>query len=131
MLDTNYFKEFFTNNPIEYILSPSEDPEDIDKYLNNINNFVYSVRNEIPVAQFRKIYNELRKLTPDDFNKIKEMRIQLAFIAGRNDKSMATQKFCILLDQIIQNLSSSTLKSFTKFLEAVIAFHKYHNPKAK
>lgn len=131
MLDTNYFKEYFTNNPVDYILNQSSNSEDIDKYLSNIDNYIFSVRNEIPAAQFRKLYNEIRKFTSADLDKIKILRIQLAFIAGRNDKSPATQKFCILLDQLIQNLTSSNLETFKKFLEAVIAYHKYHNPKAK
>lgn len=131
MIDTNYFKEYFTNDPVRYILNRSNKPEDIDQYLNSIDNFVFSVRNEIPVAQFKKIYNEIRKIAPDELNKIKIMRIQIAYIAGRNDKSVPTQKFCILLDQLIQNLSSSTLEAFKKFMEAVIAYFKYHNPKAK
>lgn len=131
MIDTNYFAEYFTIDPVSYILKSSKDAGEIDEYLNKIDSFIFNVRNEISTAQLKKVYSEVRRLTHNDINKIKAVRIHLAYIAGRNDKSAATQKICMLLDSLIQNLTSSNLEEFKMFLEAIIAYHKYHNPKAK
>ena len=131
MLDINYFKEYFSDNPIGFILTKRNNTEDIDLFINKIDSFIFNVRNEISTSQFKKIYSEVRRLSPADIAKIKLIRIQLAYIAGRNEKSNATQKLCSLIDSLIQNLNADNLNEFRIFLEAIIAYHKYHNPKAK
>lgn len=131
MLDINFFKEYFSDNPIEFILAKRKNTEDIDIFINKIESFIFNVRNEISTSQFKRIYSEVRRLSAADIAKIKLIRIQLAYIAGRNEKSPATQKLCSLIDSLIQNLNTDNLNEFRIFLEAIIAYHKYYNPKAK
>ncbi|MGE5364149.1 MAG: type III-A CRISPR-associated protein Csm2 [Bacteroidota bacterium] len=131
MIDTNYFREYFTDNPVNYILKSYREATETDEFLSSVDRFAFRTKNDIPVSQLKTLYSEIRPLETADLNRLKMLRINLAFIAGKNDKSQATQKLCALLDALLQNVNEDSMDSFKDFFEALLAYYKLHNPKAK
>lgn len=126
--DARYFKDFFTDKPVKYILNKPIEPDDIDKYLDNIKNYVYKERKGITTSQLRNIFSEIKRIKQDDLGKLKNLRVNLAYISGRSEKRQM-KNLCTLLDDLIKEVNKNNLENFKNFFEAIIAYHKYFGGK--
>lgn len=128
MQQLNYFKKFFTEDPVNFILMKRE--QDEDDYLNRIDKYVAENKKSITSSQLRNIFSKIKRLgeSDEDVKKLKRLRVNLAYIAGRSEKK-GMQNLCALLDELIQQTNKNNIQIFKDFFEAIIAYHKYHNPK--
>jgi len=132
--DTKYFKDFFTDKPVEYILNKPVEPEKIDKYLDNIKSYVSKIKDIITTSQLRNIFSEVKKINAKKIPELKMLRVRLAYVAGRSettnkDKNKLIQDFYYNLDLLIKKVNKDNLENFKDFFEAIIAYHKYYGGK--
>src|SRR6266498_3089874 len=122
--DNREFKDYFGDNPVEFILTRRSANE--DKYLDSIDRYVERNARGITTSQLRNIFAYLKNINKSNLNELKMLRIKLAYIAGRNERSRATRNLCTLLDALIQKVNESNLEIFKDFFEAIICYHKYY-----
>jgi CRISPR-associated protein Csm2 len=93
-------------------------------------------------AQLRKFFSEiknikadLQKANPDDTNRNIGVRLiavipKLAYSQGRG---LIDEEFYVFMKKLIQNLrnelNKENFKKFDQIFEAIIAYHRYYNPK--
>lgn len=97
-----------------------------DEYLEKIKEYAKElVRKGFTTSMIRKVYSQIRRI--DDVIKLKQLRPQLAYIAGKNFKNASIKNFMDLLDYLIKNTNNKNhIEDFKDFLEAVVAYMKYH-----
>lgn len=114
MLDINEAKDFVENNNIANQISASK----IRKFLsavNKINNKVrYQNRDDI--------------LSEDIVAEIAYMRIQFAYIVGKDKNNKGLKKLHEKLDNAMANIKNSKAEfiNFAKYVEAIVAYHKFY-----
>ena len=107
------------------ILEPGE--ERYNEYLNQVKSFVERRARNITPAQLRNIFASVnRAAQPHD---VHVLRPQLAYVAGRADREEMRELVVLLDDLIVKVDTVKKLKAFQQFFEAVIAYHKFYNPK--
>jgi CRISPR-associated protein Csm2 len=100
---------------------------DYNDYLDRVKRFVERRARSITPSQLRNIFTRVK--AADHPQKLWMLRPQLAYIAGRADKE-EMRELVVLLDDLIQKVTSpERVSAFKNFFEAVIAYHKYFNPK--
>jgi len=83
-------------------------------------------REKLSTSQIRNILDEIQKMPEKDFdeNRLQLLRPKLAYVAGRHKgKVLEFQK---LLDKTIQFTNKNNFKNFKYFVEAIVAYHRYH-----
>ncbi len=126
------FKDYFTNNPGEFILNRPDESTKIDEYLNKIRDYVRGIKDIITTSQLRNIFSEVKKINAKKIPELKMLRVKLAYIAGRSEttyKYKLIQDFYYNLDLLIQKVNKDNLQNFKDFFEAIIAYHKYFGGK--
>lgn len=116
-------KEKFFKNNFTDLLNMSK-VSDLDKVLNQIEEFVEQEGKTLSTSQLRNIYDKAIKV--DTLNELKLIRPNLAYLAGRstNDKEKNLLAF---IDLLIKEVSSDEqVKEFKTFFEAVVAYHKFY-----
>lgn len=100
---------------------------DYNDFLDRVKRFVERRARSITPSQLRNIFIRVR--AADHPRRLWVLRPQLAYIAGRADKE-EMRELVVLLDDLIQKVTSpERVTAFKDFFEAVIAYHKYYNPK--
>jgi CRISPR-associated protein Csm2 len=115
--------EYFTSHFNGVLrMSTYEQP---DGLILEIEQFVEKLGSKVSISQIRNIYDKVKKC--ESIGKLKLIRPQLAYIAGRAEKDYNAKKFVAFLDLLIQELNSKEqMKEFETFFEAVVAYHKYY-----
>lgn len=124
-----YFKDFFTNNPVDYILK-DKNKDEVDEYLNKIDEYVNKNARSIKTSQLRNIFSRIKSIrqTEKGIKELKMLRFKLAYVAGRSDnKSM--KELISLLDELIKKVNENNLDNFKDFFEAIISYHKFYGGK--
>lgn len=117
MLDINKAESFVKNNNIANQISTSQ----IRKFLAAVN----KINNKI------RYQNNDDILSEDIVAEIAYMRVQFAYIVGRNKNNEGFKKLHKELDDAIANIknSKSNFINFARYVEAIVAYHKFHGGK--
>lgn len=98
-----------------------------------LNEFCYKlgeeyVKEKLSTSQIRNIFNEVQDMKEYDEVKLQLLRPKLAYIAGRHQKTTPVIKEHLqpMLDAAIEMTDKDTFKNFKNFLEAIVAYHRYH-----
>lgn len=110
MLDINEAKNFVENNNLTRAITTSK----IRKFLSAVNKISNKIRYQ----------NNSDILSEDIVAEIAYMRIQFAYLVGRN-KSL--KELHEKLDDAIANIknSKSNFINFARYVEAIVAYHKF------
>ena len=117
MLDINEAKKFVKENNIKNIST------------SQIRKFLYAV-NKINNKVMYK--NDDETLSDDIIDEIAYMRVQFAYIFGKNvDKHKQRikklyEKFDPVINNIIEKRSTIDFINFARYVEAIIAYHKFY-----
>ena len=119
-------------------------PGDLDAYLNNISNYAKKMvqgqrkkkKEYVTTSQIRNIFSRMKKLEalakkdPDSDNciaDVKRLRVQFAYNSGRNSKNAIYRDFMNDLDELAQKIKTNRdVIRFYEFVEAIVAYMKYH-----
>jgi CRISPR type III-A-associated protein Csm2 len=117
-------RQVFGNDYVRTILEPS--PATYDQFLDQVKDFVRTKARSITTHQLRNIFSRVKRArTPHELS---ILRPQLAYVAGRSERD-EMRELVILLDDLIREVNEERLKAFQSFYEAIIAYHKYFDPK--
>lgn len=115
----------FGKEYVELILEPHR--HGYNDFIARVKDFVENRARQITTHQLRNIFTRVRAAREPAHLFV--LRPQLAYVAGRSDRS-EMRELVVLLDDLIQAVNSpERVAAFRDFYEAVIAYHKYYNPK--
>lgn len=80
-------------------------------------------KGKLTTSMIRKVYS---KIMNANITKLKMLRPQFAYTAGRNDDKAGVKDFMNLLDFLAKSIKNGNqLKNLKRFMEAVVAYRKY------
>jgi CRISPR-associated protein Csm2 len=122
-------KEHFGDGfPANVLVAPS-DVNAAQARIEGVKGFLeaYGRAGKISPSQLRNIYALLR--SPKTAVELRLQRPKLAYIAGK-EESKAIGELVSLLDDVIQKVDEDRqLPAFRSFVESIVAYHRYFNPK--
>ena len=126
-------------------------PGDLDAYLNDISDYSAKMvgnkvdnkegnkvdnKEKVTTSQIRNIFSRIKKLEalakkdPDSDNciaDVKRLRVQFAYNSGRNSENPIYRDFMNDLDELAQKIKTNRdVLRFYEFVEAIVAYMKYH-----
>ena len=122
MLDINKAKDFVENNlcrkNMKNELISQISTSQIRKFLSAVN----KINNKI------RYQNNSDILSEDIVAEIAYMRIQFAYILGKNKGNKELEKLHEKLDNAITDINNSKAKfiNFARYVEAIVAYHKFY-----
>lgn len=128
--DETILKYYFNDKPD--VLLKMNEAEKLDELLDNISSMVQSEGQNVSTSQLRNIFGKIKPI--DKINDLKMMRSQLAYISAR-EKAKAgkfqwkVEQFIGFIDELIKKTNQDTLSGFINFMEAIVAYHKFHHGK--
>jgi CRISPR-associated protein Csm2 len=107
------------------------DMKTLNDYANELGEYFAQGREReaLTTSQIRNVLDEIQKMPEKQFdeNRLQLLRPKLAYAAGRHrGKVMEFQR---LLDKVIQLTDKNNFKNFKHFVEAIVAYHRYHGGK--
>lgn len=84
-------------------------------------------KNKLSTSQVRTVLTEIQKMKRYDHNKIQLLRPKLAYAAGRHRGKV--KDFQELMEALFKKLNEDNFENFKYFIEALVAYHKYHGGK--
>ncbi len=122
-------RDYFDTEKIKKILAG--DMKILNDYANELGKHFAEGREReaLSTSQIRSVLDEIQKMPEKPFNpnKLQLLRPKLAYAAGRHKgKVLEFQK---LLDWTIQQTNENNLNNFRYFVEAIVAYHRYHGGK--
>ena len=96
---------------------------DYDGFLDGLREYVERKLRNVTTHQLRRIYVLTKNAR--NVNDIKALRFQLAYIAGRISRR-DFNNFYYDMDILIRRLQADQVEKFKKFMEALIAYHKFY-----
>lgn len=129
--DQSIEKMQFLLTHADRVLSLSDDNnrDYIEEIISNISDYVSIKGKKITTSQLRNIFAKVKKI--ETYTKLQLLRPQLAYIMVRQGEKDA-KDFVVFLDKIIQKVDKDNaehIKGFQEFMEAIVAYHKFHHPK--
>jgi len=80
-------------------------------------------------TQLRKLFHELRRLQHEEFSKIRLLKL-VPFIAYAKGRDLIDEDFYSFVKTFIQKIEDrQAFKIFIDIFEAIVAYHRYYNPK--
>lgn len=119
-LHQKYFDE--TN-----VLSSFSDASKADELIKNIDKLVSDEAEYLSASQLRNVYDKI--ISANDLMALKMIRPQLAYMAGRvsGKDVFKIKSFLSFIDYLIKETTEESLDTFKKFMEMIVAYHKYHS----
>lgn len=119
-LHQKYFDE--TN-----VLSSFSDASKADELIKNIDKLVSDEAEYLSASQLRNVYDKI--ISANDLMALKMIRPQLAYMAGRvsGKDVFKIKSFLSFIDYLIKETTEENLDTFKKFMEMIVAYHKYHS----
>jgi len=110
----------------------SGDMKTLNDYANELGN--YLAYKKVSFSQLRSILDEVQNVQKIptksyDVKRLLLLRPKLAYIVGKQKQRNTREAMMILqkvLDNFIENTSESNFLNFRYFVEAVVAYHRYH-----
>ena len=125
--DKEVYKQKYVT--VENILKFEDLKEDLSDMIDEISLYVkLKLRKDvITPTQIRNIYNRIVKID-GNVTKLQLLRPKLAFIAGKFGNDKYKREVIDFFITIIKEVKEpSQVKHFKTFMEAVVAYHKYHH----
>ena len=111
------------------VLKQLKDVNQYDDALDTISNIAKMFKkNNITTSRLRNIYNHIYVLKDNEegLKELKRVRYLLAYVAGRENKQFF-REFVEKVDEIIKDIkNASEIELFKQFMEALIAYHRFH-----
>jgi len=102
------------------------DVKEMNSYADELAKRFYNEK--LSTSQIRNILDEVQRMPERDFdeNRLHLLRPKLAYAAGRHKKIQGVLGFQKLIDKAIQMTGKENYKNFRNFVEAIVAYHRYH-----
>jgi CRISPR type III-A-associated protein Csm2 len=117
---------YFENNILKL------DKVEYDTFIDKVKKYAsYLQKNNFTTSMIRKIYSRImRAFEKGEIGEIKRLRLQFAYIAGRNKENYAVREFMDLLDMLAKNSEGKNdINCIKHFVEAIVAYMKYYGDK--
>lgn len=89
-------------------------------------NLVKKYASSISASQLRNIFHKIKSI--DDPTDLKLLRPNLAYMAARQQDKNKSKTSIMLFDEMIKKVNDkNTLAGFQRFMEIVVAYHKYYS----
>ena len=82
---------------------------------------------KLSTSQIRSVLDEIQRMSQFDERKLQLLRPKLAYAAGRHGGRVRDLQE--LLDTAIQMTNQRNFEDFKYFVEALVAYHRYHGGK--
>jgi CRISPR-associated protein Csm2 len=82
---------------------------------------------KLSTSQIRGILTEIQRMKEFNPTKLQLLRPKLAYAAGRHKGKV--KEFRDLLEALIKKANQDNFDTFKNFVEAIVAYHKYHGGK--
>ncbi|MEM2742096.1 MAG: type III-A CRISPR-associated protein Csm2 [Nitrososphaeria archaeon] len=80
---------------------------------------------ELTTSQIRTVLDEIQRMHKFDENKLQLLRPKLAYAAGRHGGRV--REFQLIVDKaILMVTNDNEFQNFKNFIEAIVAYHRYH-----
>lgn len=104
------------------------DAKELNQYADELANwYVKGKETELTTSQIRNVLDEIQKMKEFDEYRIQMLRPKLAYAAGRHKGKV--KEFRDLMEKLIQNTNKTNFQYFKNFVEAIVAYHKFHGGK--
>lgn len=138
----NILKKDFVDkeNLSEFVLKSNKTKEEAQKYIDGLNNYASKLKDAgLTTSQLRNIFSRIKKLTNEKIGELPMLKVQLAYTASRNtenikgkdnyNKKKIIEDFYLLLIALIDKVDENNLEEYKKFMESIIALHKFQGGK--
>ncbi|MEM7038406.1 MAG: type III-A CRISPR-associated protein Csm2 [Bacteroidota bacterium] len=106
----------------------------IHKLLKKLNDFIGKTGKAMTTNQLRNIYGLSKQIPAEEasLHRLSKLKYKLAYAAGRKDQNQAIVS---LMDDLINGVLQtdqdvkSKFQSFQSIMEAIVAYHRFHNPR--
>lgn len=115
--------DYFENNILKL------DEVEYDIFIDKVKKYaLYLQKNKFTTSMIRKVYSKImRAFEKGEIGEIKRLRLQFAYIAGRNSENDAVREFMDILDVLAKKSEGKDDISHIKhFVEAIVAYMKYY-----
>lgn len=91
----------------------------------------YYTEHNLSTSQIRNILNEIQNMENFDEMRLQLIRPKIAYTAGRHLKRVPVIKNHLqpMLDEAIQMVDRNHFENFKNFVEAIVAYHRFHGGK--
>lgn len=115
--------EYYKND----ILSDFSNGENLDQLIENTEKLVKEKGEYLSSTQLRNVYDKI--INAKSLVQLKMIRPQLAYLAGRASGrgTHNTKSFLSFIDLLIKETKESTLDDFKKYMEMIVAYHKFYS----
>lgn len=127
MADTNVKLEFLDEKDISKMLTFSDLGNGLELFIDRIDNYVAKCGGAITPTQIRNIYNKIIKVDDNYPVRLQLLRPKLAFVAAKLKQNNQKIIVNLLMSAIKQVKTKEQVKNFKMFMEAFVAYHKYHH----
>lgn len=89
----------------------------------------YYASQKLSTSQLRNILNEIEIVSRHGYDekRLQFLRYKLAYTAGRHSRTKVIKDdFFPLMDSAIQKVNQNNFEHFKNFVEAIVAYHRYH-----
>ncbi len=118
-LKHEYFKE-------QSILSSFTNPSLAEELIEKTEKLVKEKGKNLSNSLLRNVYDKV--LNAKNLVDLKLIRPQLAYLAGRTSgkEAIDIKSFLSFIDLLIKDVQEDSIDQFKKFMEMIVAYHKYH-----
>jgi len=102
------------------------DAKELNEYAEELAKF-YLNGKQLSTSQIRNVLDEIQRMREFDEDRLHLLRPKLAYAAGRHGGRV--KDFQKLLDKTIQMTIKDNYQNFKNFVEAIVAYHRYHGGK--
>lgn len=103
------------------------DMVELNKYAEELAKNFLGGKDKLSTSQVRTVLTEIQKMKQYDLTKIQLLRPKLAYAAGRHKGKV--KDFRELMEALFRKLNKDNFENFKYFIEALVAYHKYHGDK--
>lgn len=109
------------------VLTSFSDASKADELIYKIEKLVSVEAKYLSASQLRNVYDKI--ISSKDLMALKMIRPQLAYMAGRvtGEDAFKIKSFLSFIDYLIKETTEENLDTFKKFMEMIVAYHKYHS----
>ncbi|MCX7858027.1 MAG: type III-A CRISPR-associated protein Csm2 [Deltaproteobacteria bacterium] len=107
----------------------SGDARELNDYANELSQRYLSGKEseKLSTSQIRSVLDEIQRMREFDETRLQLLRPKLAYAAGRHGGKV--RDFQRLVDTAIRMTNAQNYKFFKCFVEAIVAYHRYHGGK--
>ncbi len=127
MDNSNVKLDFLNDKDIPKILEFSNLGNGLELFIDRIDSYVAKCGGVITPTQIRNIYNRVIKVDDNNPTQLQLLRPKLAFVVAKMKNDNQKIIVNLLMSAIKQVKTNTQVKNFKMFMEAFVAYHKYHH----